>query len=270
MPLSLKQRTLVIAISSGLISSTAWADERTLFSSGDATIYSQNDSGNSNGAGPGMFAGTDGNGHVLRSLLRFDIAGVVPAGSTITSAQLTLHVGMVAGGSGASTVTIDLHRILNGWGEGTTGSTATTISGTGQGFPAGEGDSTWNDRFYATTSPMLWTTPGGDFSSSTSGSTNIGSILDAESIWASGLELISNVQGWLDDPSHNDGWILMNGDELHARTFRAFYTREAANPAFRPQLQISYVIAPEPTALMPAALVGLLLRRRRRVVPDQQ
>src|SRR5689334_3010417 len=68
----------------------------TIGASRDATIF-ENNVNNSNGAGPGMFAGTNGMGSPRRGLLDFDIAGSVPTGATITDVQLTLHLGQVAG-----------------------------------------------------------------------------------------------------------------------------------------------------------------------------
>ncbi len=134
----------------------------------DATIF-EGDPENSNGAGPGMFAGTDGTSAPLRGLIQFDIADNIPAGATIFGVQLELSLGKVAGsggggGPGAGTVTsnIELHKLTTAWGEGTTGAGLTQIGGTGQGFAAGPGDATWNASSYPNTP---WTTPGGDFSS---------------------------------------------------------------------------------------------------------
>ena len=90
-----------------------------------------------------MFAGTDGVGSPRRGLIEFDIAGNVPAGSTINAVQLTLFLGQVAG-SDTTPRTIELHRLTADWGEGTTGSGSTMIGGTGQGFQANAGDATWN------------------------------------------------------------------------------------------------------------------------------
>jgi hypothetical protein len=76
--------------------STAKANTISLGASRDATIY-QNTPDNSNGAGFTMFAGDDGMDSPRRSLLDFDVAGNVPAGSTIDSVQLSLVLQGVAG-----------------------------------------------------------------------------------------------------------------------------------------------------------------------------
>src|SRR5882724_10192593 len=109
---------VIIAVARG-----ARADLVTIGASHDASIYSNNPN-NSNGAGPGLFAGTDGVPQNLRSLIQFDIAGNVPAGATITGAQLTMSLGMIAGGGGGQadtgTRSIELHRLT------VSNSTATT------------------------------------------------------------------------------------------------------------------------------------------------
>ncbi len=145
---------LVLPILAGhLLASTV-----TITSSHDTTIFKLNGS-NSLGGGIGMFAGTDGNGadgdH--RALVSFDIAGSVPAGSTITSVTLGLTLGMVAGGAGTAGSgdptprEIDLHKVTTAWGEGTAGAGTTQIGGTGQGFAAGTGDATWTDSAFPST-----------------------------------------------------------------------------------------------------------------------
>jgi hypothetical protein len=57
----------------------------------DNSIY-ENDSSFSNGAGTFLFSGRTTNFGSRRLLLEFDVAGNVPAGSTIVSATLMLHV----------------------------------------------------------------------------------------------------------------------------------------------------------------------------------
>ena len=152
----------------------------------DATIF-ENDPDNSNGAGPGMFSGTDGSGLPLRGLLRFDVADNVPAGATIFNVQLELFLGKVAGsgggggpGSGVAFSNIELHKLSTGWGEGTTGSGDTQIGTTGQGFPANPGDATWNAAFYPSTA---WTNPGGDFAPTASAVATVGTTMNAASTW---------------------------------------------------------------------------------------
>src|SRR5436309_8432254 len=70
----------------------------------------------SNGIGFHFFAGETAMSEVRRGVLAFDIAGNIPAGSTITSVTLSIHMSRTA----LSTPRIvELHRLLADWGEGT-------------------------------------------------------------------------------------------------------------------------------------------------------
>jgi hypothetical protein len=61
-----------------ILSAPAEAATITIDAAEDATIF-QNNVDNSNGAGPGMFAGTNGMGSPRRGLIQFDIAANIPA-----------------------------------------------------------------------------------------------------------------------------------------------------------------------------------------------
>ncbi len=87
--------------------------------------------------------------------------------------------------------------------------------------------------------------------------------------WSSAA-MISDVQGWLDNPSTDFGWALVNADEVDATDFRAFYSRNALTASFHPQLTITYTPAPEPGTLAMLAIGGCALfagNRRRRPRP---
>ena len=230
----------------GVVTSAS-ADVVTIGSTRNTTIFGNNVN-NSDGGAVIMFSGTDGNASVKRALVEFDVASNVPAGSTITSVQLTLYLGQVAGMLTTGTETIGLHLLTASWGEGTNG-TGDPISGEGQGFPAHDGDATWANRFYSSTSPVPWTTAGGDFVSTSSAETIVGAITNTGYIWLSTPALVSDVQGWVDNPSSNFGWLLQNTDEVSTRTFRAFFTREENPSSLQPQLQITFTPPPQTPAL---------------------
>jgi hypothetical protein len=240
-----------------------------LSSSKDTTIF-QNNVNNSSGGSPGLFAGTNGTGSPRRAPIEFDIASNVPAGATITAVQLTLTLGQVAGGGGGggggvANSTIELHKLLADWGEGTVQTVSPptdSLGGLGQGAAAGAGDATWNARMF---SSALWSTPGGDFTALVSGSTVVGTTLNVGYTWTSTPAMVSDVQGWLNSPSTNFGWMLKNADEVTPTDFRTFYSREAATAAFHPQLQITFTPVPEPGGLVLlsiAAPIGLIVRRK--------
>lgn len=280
---------------------TSSAVQITLQASRDATIFENafqaggNGATNSNGAGPGMFAGSNSNQSPRRGLLSFDVSSI-PTGSTITSAQVQLTVGQIAGsgGTGAGgdqlTRTIDLFKLNKDWGQGTTGSTSTSIGGTGQGFPANPGDATWTANKLG---QDTWTTPGalGDTSGVASASTQIqgglavGGSQNQTFTWGSTSQLIADVQSWLNNPALNFGWLIKNVDEIDNpatpsvnegfQTFRAFYTKEgeAQGLGTGPRLLLEYSPAavPLPAAVWLfgsglAAMVGLARRNQNRKV----
>src|SRR4051812_25263197 len=116
----------------GLPAAAVYADVASIGASKDDTIF-QNTSSNSLGGGQAVFAGTNAQTAPRRGLIQFDVAGAIPAGSTINSVQLTLFLNS-AGGGGAGGPTIHLYRLAADWGEGTAGSTINGSSSVGQGF----------------------------------------------------------------------------------------------------------------------------------------
>jgi hypothetical protein len=228
------------------------ADVVTIWAAGDNTIF-QSNVNNSLGAGQALFAGSSGQSSPRRGLIQFDIAGSIPAGSTITGAQLTLFLNQVGTGSTISP-TVRLYRLSNEWGEGTAGSSTNGASGVGQGVAAGEGDATWNARHFSVTTPTLWNSAGGDFAATDSAALAIvASTLNAPYTWQSTPALVADVQSWLNDPSSNFGWILKSDAESTPSSVRGFWTKEASRTgegAFVPQLQVSYTATPEPGAML--------------------
>src|SRR5713226_7796782 len=63
----------------------------------DNTLYEDDLGMLSNGAGQHMFVGTTNAGFLRRALIAFDIAGNIPAGSTIQSVALTLNMSKTSG-----------------------------------------------------------------------------------------------------------------------------------------------------------------------------
>src|SRR6266436_8686752 len=109
----------VIATTLGGISpSLAIADVININPIKDNTLYeydpAQGD--HSNALGDHFFTGETAMGELRRGVLAFDITGNVPAGSTITGVTLSMHVSRVPNNTGR---TVELHRLLAAWGEGT-------------------------------------------------------------------------------------------------------------------------------------------------------
>lgn len=111
----------------------------------DNTMYGTGDE--SDGLGNHLFAGLNGQSETLRSLIRFDVAGSVPAGATINSVSPTLTIDTPSSHS----ATVELHRLTASWGEGTSNDGLSSEGGGGSGSPATTGDATWN--FVSSTRP---------------------------------------------------------------------------------------------------------------------
>ncbi|MCA9320727.1 MAG: DNRLRE domain-containing protein, partial [Planctomycetes bacterium] len=231
----LKSATMVVVGLAALHAFTDHAPAQSSISlepSQDNTLYFESGSACnlSNGAGTGMFAGTNGSADPRRAVMAFDLAGLIPAGALITGAQLELNEEQ---GQGLG-ILFSLHRLATAWGE----STSVAGSGGGGGGVAQTGDATWN---CAVAPGVSWSTSGGDFvpaASAVATSAFPGGLLT----WASPT-MTADVQDWLDNPGQNFGWLVKN-DEIGGGRVRRFSTRESPNSALRPRLTIQFVPYP--------------------------
>lgn len=217
----------------------------------DNTLYESSTGALSNGAGSAMFAGRSSQSteSTRRALLAFDVAGAIPAGSTIASVTLSLT-------NSANNTTIEsvsLHRLLADWGEGT----SVASGGQGGGAPATAGDATWLHRNFNST---FWASAGGDFAAAASAQDDVGG--PGEYNWSS-PGLVTDVQAFLDAPEGNFGWLLL-GNESVSGSAKKFSTREESDVDSRPRLLIEYTV-PEPATGLIVMLAGagaIALRRR--------
>ena len=122
---------------------------------------------------------------------------------------------------------LELHKLLADWGEGT----SMAPGEEGDGAPATPNDATWRHRFFDT---IFWNTQGGDFSATVSASQMVGAV--GQYTWSS-AQMVADVQGWLDNPATNFGWLML-GDESVFLTAKRFDTRESTSP---PVLAITYI-----------------------------
>jgi hypothetical protein len=212
-----------------LVATIAAAGSANLPAIKDNSMWSE-DSTLSNGVGEHLYSGRTNFAGSRRALLAFDIAGNIPAGATITSATLTLHVSK-SPFSNPADQTFAVYRLLADWGE----STSNAFSPGGAGAQAEPGDVTWSHRFFNTDA---WTTAGGDFAALASATTSIPQSDDDDASW-SGAALVADVQLWLDSPAANFGWIVI-GPEGSPTTARRFDSRENITLAFRPVLAVEY------------------------------
>ena len=164
--------------------------------------------------------------YVQRTLYKFDIAGAVPAGATVTDVTLTLQMTL---SGGATTAPLKLHRLLADWGEGTSSAFG------GSGAPSTTGDASWAYRFFPT---VLWAAAGGDFVSTptTALTTTIGS---GTVVLPTSSAFVDDVQAIVDGTEADFGWMLRN-DETTLGSARAFSSREEPSVAARPTLRLSF------------------------------
>jgi len=203
-----------------------------IFPSKDNTLYEYDpaEGDHSNGAGFHFFAGETAMSELRRGVFAFDIAGSIPPGSTITGVTLSLNCSRVFSDTAR---TIELHKLLADWGEGTSHAPGEE----GDGAPATTNDATWRHRFFDT---IFWAMQGGDFSATVSASQSVGPV--GQYTWSS-AQMVADVQSWLDNPSSTFGWLVL-GDESTNATSKRFDTRESASP---PVLTIEYTQRAMPT-----------------------
>lgn len=192
----------------------------------DASIY-EDRRGNSNGGLRYFFAGVNAQNSPRRSLLRFDLTGQLPANAVVTGVALEIVVDR----SREASTTHTLHRITRGWGEGTVDSG----NDGGAGATAMPGDATW---LTARLNEENWTNAGGDFVTSASGEAFIG--LAGAVGRFEGPGLVRDVQGWIENPATNFGWML-RGDETGYQNAKRFLASENGGDQI-PTLTIQYTL----------------------------
>jgi hypothetical protein len=195
----------------------------------DNTLYEYDpaEGDTSNALGLHFFAGENAMSELRRGVLAFDIAGHLLPGSTITAVSLSMNMSRT---SLDTARIVELHKLLADWGEGTSHAPGEE----GDGAPATSNDATWRHRFFDT---IFWTNEGGDFSATVTASQSVGAI--GQYTWTS-VQMVTDVQEWLDNPTGNFGWLVL-GDESTIATAKRFDTRESASP---PVLTIQYIPGP--------------------------
>jgi hypothetical protein len=193
----------------------------------DTTLFESNTNHNLGGDAT-LASGATSQGLRSRALLRFDVVPMIPSNSTVISVRLTLTVTRTPNSGGKGSI-FELRRVLQSWGEGKkTGST---------GAPATAGEASWDARFFP---ERLWSGPGGsmpgDFSSTISSTTSIGSI--GAYTFGPSSNLVADVESWLQNTDANFGWALLSQSENMPQTARRIGSRE--DKANAPVLVIEY------------------------------
>jgi hypothetical protein len=190
----------------------------------DTSLFSENE--NSGGGSDGVFAGTNGQLDTRRALIRADFS-VIPQGSTITDVSLQMTVMM--SGDNFGNVDFTLHKVFRDWGEGD----VIGLSEGGFGAMAAPGDATWLSNAHGASS---WTDAGGDFAPNVSATAAAG-LAGTTATWG-GPNLVADVQGWIEDPSSNHGWLILSTIEGEFKRVKKFYSSEALQD--RPVLTIQF------------------------------
>jgi hypothetical protein len=257
-------RALLTLLFALVCTAPALGETISLTSQRDATLYESSGT-RSNGAGGVIFTGTNSSGSPRRGLIWFDVASVIPTGATIDSVQLSLTVaGVAGGGTDPFPYVTRIYPVTRNWGEGTLGAGSNT-AGSGQGFPTPtDGTSaTWTHAFLDS---QPWTTVGGDYNATPSATASVAGTVGSSFTCGSTAAMVTDVQGWLNNPAGNFGWMVL-GDEVDVASFRSFHSREATNAAQRPALTVTFTPVPEPSTLIlcaTAALAICVARLRRR------
>lgn len=209
-----------------LANSSSYAETITVSPSADTTLF-ETSPDNNMGAEVTLAAGSTARSLKSRALIRFDLAGSLPAGAQITGVSLRIQAERAPLAAVPSSFT--LRRVLVAWTEGTKRGSL--------GAAATPGEPTWKARSAPGT---LWAEPGGamgtDFAATASASVQVSGVgtYDFEST----PELVADAQLWLDQPDANFGWVLASESEQTAQTARRFGSRE--NAANAPVLTVEY------------------------------
>ncbi|MGW8180269.1 MAG: DNRLRE domain-containing protein, partial [bacterium] len=201
----------------------------------DNTIYQDSQGTLSNGAGSWIFAGVNGaNGgnRVMRALLTFNLSSI-PPGSTIHSVSLRLTQ-TNTNNRLSDSASVSIHRVQKDWGEGS----SNADSGEAGGDQAVNGDATWRHTFFDS---QFWSVAGGDFDQTASAMLNVQG--NGTYTWQSTAQLIADVQGWVDSPETNFGWLLRGEESGGQATAKRFNARTMSSST-RPLLAVDYTAAP--------------------------
>ena len=172
----------------------------------DATL-SQNSANNNYGSSFNVIVGNHTASH-FHTVIRIEIAGMLPASVVIERAFLTLFCFDLAG-----SLSIEARSVAHDW---------------------VELDVSWNDR----TGAIPWNTPGGDYSQEI-----VGSVRPSDQFMTIDIGLSTAlVKKWLQDPNENLGIMLIPVSGAPETGYAAFISSEESNVALRPMLTVVYSI----------------------------
>ncbi len=164
----------------------------------------------------------------MRGLIRFDLGGQIPAGAVVSGVKVNMSVTFKPTPGPAPGSMFALHRMLKDWTEGTK---------VGVGTSATAGEATWiGPKGNAT----AWEAPGAGGSGDAAAEASSAVFMDTVGRYAfpTSAELVADVQGWVDQPASNFGWLMKSTSEDVGQTGRRFGAREDAGA--RATLEVTY------------------------------
>lgn len=251
-PLNL--RHVIAALS--LLATPAFAATRTLSAAHDTTISSQSPDNNNGAAGSILTGRRSASGSRMRGLIRFTMPASLEDRVTVTSAVLTMYTEVMnklgeatetpfeSGQPTAATVSLKL--LSQTWDEGN--GVVLKSGSTTQANSAGEPCTTITTSRGATWTYANCKAATGDWAGGTtvhtSDSASVARAVPPRAITWSSSTMNADVQGWIDSPSTNFGWLITSNSEGNtaATTAQAqrFYSSEGSVSSRRPALAITY------------------------------
>jgi RHS repeat-associated protein len=146
-----------------------------------------------------------------RAVLEFDTSAIRQA-TKVTDARLELYSNY---GSGVGTADFDLHALTRDF---------------------VESQATWNQA----TSTINWTKPGGDYDPTVLGTEHPSD--DPHRLQFMSPDLVQKIQGWVDNPGDNHGFLLKTRDETASQQLLSITNSESPDTLFRPRLWVESLV----------------------------
>jgi spore coat protein A, manganese oxidase len=192
----------------------------------DGILYESVNGDVANGAGEHLYLGNQNSGLKRRTVMQFDV-GSIPTGATIQNVEARLFCNQSSG----TAVNVIMRRLDSAWGEGTSNDNGSEADGAA----ATTNDATWLHRYY---NAQLWSAPGGDYEPTASATLSVAAQNNFYTWTGSGL--VADVQGWVNTPASNHGWIFF-GDEVTSANTKRFDSGQGTTPANYPRLTVTYL-----------------------------